>query len=237
LSSSVCFSQQQKNILTLETGLFRLSDRKFNLITPHNVRFEHPYNFNLGLSYKRRIRETHFLYGFTLGIIRVSRDLYDLEYPYNNPEREPLPHVSISLRQNLLYAIPFIAYQPEIGKKFSLSFQVGLGYYYQLYPKTESLIGFVDPQQVPDTHISYSINESVNRFGPFANMKTGINYRINKRSGIGLTFTLYCAVTLWQYSNIMPIVTHLKVNNANYSTDNRYFLNGHSINISYSYAF
>lgn len=236
LSFSTAGAQSEKNTFTIEAGLFRLNNKQ-NHLTVNNVYFSNTYNFAFGLSYSRRIRDRPLHYGLTVGNLRVSRNLRNLEFLQNNPEREKLPRVTIYVMQNNLYAIPYIAYQPKIGKGLSLNFQLGIGLFYQLYPKVESLIGYDSLNYRTVTRFYVNIDEEASRSWILSSAKVGLNYRVGKRSGISFNFQIFRAITLFNSVPILPITTNLRVNHANYIINHSAYLNGHSLTLSYSYVF
>lgn len=232
------WAQREKNIISIGTGMFQLS-KKFNFYTVHNRSFSNPYNFTFGASYLRRIGNSPFLYGAVFGNIHIKRDLENLELPFNNPEREyNIPTVSIRMRQNFPYLLPSFAYQPRLaGDKLRLNLQVGFGFYYQLYPKVKTEIKYPQPGEPADTRFSFSIDEQEDRFGALLTFKAGLSYKIDQQSSIGANYTLYRTLQRKNSTAIFPITSHLTVNHANYSIYHWAFLNGHSLTLSYSYAF
>lgn len=236
LAFHASMAQSEKNTLSIEAGVVRLNEKQ-NHLTVHGVYFTNTYNLSFGVAYFRRIQNRPFHYGLTLGSLSLSRSLENLGLPFNNPEREELPTVSLYVKQNHLYALPSFAYRPRLGKKLSLNFQLGLGFYYQFYPKLESELTYKNPDHRTETRLFIAIDEKESRFGILSSAKVGANYRVGKRSSIAANFQLLRSIQMRNSVAIFPITTSLKVNHANYSVNHWAFLNGHSFTLSYAYVF
>lgn len=154
-----------------------------------------------------------------------------------------LPKIHLYYTQNIYAFLPFIKWQTSDWHKLSFYLSTGLGVQYLAYPKAGSPSGFgydsVSYWQA-DADVNFSMQKDLSRIGNMAFAEVGIDYRINKRHSIGLSaafkgsfYQFFFLETVYA----IPVTTHLKINDNNYTYNNQILSGGLSFKLRYTYAF